>query len=318
MNQACAQPHWFMTQYFHYAGQTVEDGHRRLVSMAQDAENIVRERSKPLQNTTGSPRIPRILHKVWLTNPDAPSEPLEDYVTALLADASRLSESGWQVFFWLQDENLVPATVARLNQSGGSIQVRRVSDHVADGNWKELFDSFLAARKFPFAADVLRMVILHQYGGFYGDLGVRINHIDVANFVADDFDYGFIFWETMFFQNSFMAMAPRSELSHIFMRLLDDPYLVPRALIEPLTALSEGQAFSGLMVTAILLSIWRRDIRVFPFAPNRRLLTWSAQQSWYRQEGKFGNAYVPDSAPSFYSDAMLRERGAGPQDLLGF
>ena len=317
MKQARSQPHWFMMKYFEYAGRTVEDCYRQLFSMTEDAENLVRERSRQAPERTAGPCIPRILHKLWLTNPEAPSEPLDDYITALVEDASRLHESGWQVFVWLQDEELVPAAVGKLRKSEGSIQIRQIRDHVPHGKWLELFDRFLADRKFPFAADVLRMVILHQYGGFYGDLGVRIQHIDIANFIADDFDYSFIFWDTMFFQNSFMAMAPRSELSQIFMKLLDDPYLVPRSLIEPLTALSEGQAFSGLMVTAILLSIWRADLRVFPFVANRQLLTWSAQQSWYRPERKYGNTYVPDSEPSFYSEATLRERGAGSQAELG-
>ncbi|MGV3552891.1 tetratricopeptide repeat protein [Rhizobium sp.] len=309
MKHAATQPHWFMTKYFQHAGVTIDEDSHRLLAMADKAEAIVREWRNPAPSTIpAGARIPRILHRIWLTNPASPSEPLEDYITALLHDAALLRQSGWRVCFWLQDEELIPRTVSRLKAANGTVEICRIDDHIRRGDWRSLYDAFVSDRKFPFAADVLRMVILHQYGGFYGDLGVRIRQPDIANRIAEDFDYSFIFWETMFFQNSFMAMAPASPLSEIFIKLLNDPYLIPPSLIEPVTALSEGQAFSGLMATAILLSIWTPEIRVFPFAPNRRLLAWSSQQSWYKKDEKYGNTFVPDSEPTFYTRAGLTER----------
>ena len=102
------------------------------------------------------------------------------------------------------------------------------------------------------------MKILYEMGGLYADMGARFTRRDAAEFILDNFDYALVFWETMFFQNSLMAMPKGSAVGQAFLRLVDHPDTIPRQLLGPLTGATEGMTFSGLMITAILLSPTRQ------------------------------------------------------------
>jgi hypothetical protein len=71
-------------------------------------------------------------------------------------------------------------------------------------------------------------------------------------------------------------------------------------------------AFSGLMVTCILLQIYGKTTRVCPLASNKNIISWSSEKSWYtnagNQVGKHGNAYVPLTGPSFFQAELMSSR----------
>jgi hypothetical protein len=218
----------------------------------------------------------------------------------MVDDIRRSYGQGWRHFFWVDDAKALPAATRMLAAEAPNVQVMPFRDCLPDGAWLRAVDGFLRDRKFPFAVDILRMKVLQEFGGLYCDLGVIFNQ--AIDFLVERFDYAFIFWENLFFQNSLMMMPPQCPLADTFMHVVEDPYSVPQQLVQPLTAESEGHLFAGPMLTALMFGSLADDARVCPLAPNHGLVSWWAQQSWSQETedalGKFGNAYVPKSLPS--------------------
>lgn len=314
--------HHFIAQFLKHTKRSADEAYYSIAEMISSAKRVVEDvAAKPCGKTSDNP-IPRIIHRIWLTDAAAPAEPPSDYVDRLISESEKYTTRGWELFLWVRDLADIPLTIRRLDLEGGRIRVMRIEEGDATKGWANLYRAFLRDRKFPFAADVLRVKLLHEYGGFYADLGVNLVHPLVAEFISDHFDYAFIFWETMFFQNSFMAMRSATTLSERFLAVCDDPYVIPKEIIYPVTGISEGMAFSGLMITALLLGMDRSGLRVLPLAPNARLVSWSSQKSWYTKTGatgKLGNTYVPDSRPSFFSEEWPSEGGNSllAQDAFG-
>ena len=298
--------HHFMARLFALNKTSADEAITKISDMIKSARLILTGSQTAGHYFDPREPIPKIVHRIWLTNEAAPVEPPAEYVSALMQEAQEYRSSGWQHYLWIQDPSILPITVNRL-QKHGYVKIMRLSDYFDEGNWLVLFRAFLSDRKFPFAADVLRMKILYEYGGVYADMGARFVKRAAAEKIISLFEYAFIFWETLFFQNSLMVMPPKSRVSHTFMRIAENPYTIPRVLLEPLTGTSEGMAFSGLLVTAIVLRLFSRHDRICLLAPNGNVVSWSSQQSWYTNTGdnvgKHGNAYVPTSSASFFKSS---------------
>ena len=305
--------HGYIRNFLTLRGQRTDEAIKMLRVMFRSARLAISDDAGLLP----AQQIPRLLHRIWLTSPEAPCEPPTHYIDNMLSEAVEYRRSGWTHRLWVQDPNHIPKTMARLAQEGSVIQVATVDFGLSGGGWRVPFKKLLKDRKFPFAADILRMHILYEYGGVYADMGAAFRRTDAANFVVDRFDYALIFWETMFFQNSLMAMPAGSAVGSAFLRLVDRPDTIPPTLIGPLDGVTEGMVWSGLMITAILMASEDPSTRICPLAPNGELVRWASEKSWYTDcghgSGKFGNAYVPGTGASVLSGGVM---GSGELDVM--
>lgn len=320
LEEGAQKPHWFIQQYLALNSSSVAEAKSRFRAMIDSAATVAERFFGDANASVARSAIPKCIHRVWLTNPNDPYEPPAHYISNLTIEAQEYSNFGWTLVLWVQDEALLPKTMAIIKQNGSLVEVKIPKNTLKIGPWIDGFDKFIIANKFPFAADILRMQILLEYGGFYADMGAKFSSRLAAEFVAQQFDYCFIFWETMFFQNSLMAMPKHSPVARYFMGLVGRPDTIPARLLEPLTGLTEGMAFSGLMITAILLSLFDDLANVCPLAPNGNIVTWEAQRSWYidtgNNVGRHGNAYVPSTGPSFLTPD-IRGKSAPNAALFG-
>ena len=263
------------------------------VSVAHESGLIVNARS----------RNSKFIHRIWLTNSSQPCEPPRKYVDDIIT-RSRLSyqSDDWLTYLWVQDRKLLPSTTSALEATDGLVCVKEISEGLTAGAWQVNFDKLIQDRKFPFAADILRVKILFEYGGIYADMGVHFATPQLLDLITNNFDYAFVFWENMFYQNSLIMTPVGSSICAAFLKVVEDPYLLPRSLLSPLSGMVEGHAFSGLLLTALLYSMAMEDGVLCPLVANKRVVSWSSQQSWYtntgNHEGKFGNVFVPESSPS--------------------
>ncbi|WP_114859395.1 glycosyltransferase [Azospirillum brasilense] len=303
ISNSLTQVHPFMEKFFKFKGMTASQTISRFHSFVEQAEAKLYNKHDPRSLASSKTKIPKILHRVWLTNLQAPCEPPSNYIDSYIDLAKSADDPEWKFTLWIQDEKLLPSTLSAIRSAGQPIAIKHIFDEIPTGRWTDLLNVFIRDRKYPFAADVLRMKILKEFGGIYADMGAKFSNNFARDVVMKDFKYAFIFWDNLFFQNSLMAMPPSTELADAYMRIVEDPYILPKEIISPLTGSSEGNAFSGLMITALLLSLPLGDGDVCPLLSNGKIVSWSSQQSWYtntgKGEGKFGNVYVPDSAPSF-------------------
>ncbi|CAO3460128.1 hypothetical protein [Azospirillum argentinense] len=320
ISRSIVQVHPFMDKFFVHKGMTTIQAATRFFSFVDEAEAKLAGILNANTSSLGSSNIPKMVHRIWLTNTQSPCEPPEKYIENFIHMASSSEDPEWRFLLWVQDESLLPATVSAIKASGKHIEVKNIFDEISDGKWRGLLDAFVKDKKYPFAVDVLRMKILQEYGGVYTDMGANFSCNFARDVVVGSFKYSFIFWNNMFFQNSLMCMPPSSELANAFIKIVEDPYLLPEILVSPLTGLTEGQAFSGLLITALLLSLPLEAGDVCPLLPNGKVVSWSSQQSWYTNtgmgEGKFGNTYIPTSVPSFLSSEGWADRRNSDFDTL--
>ena len=246
---------------------------------------------------------PKILHRIWLTNTASPYEPPPEYVEGIITNLKLAYQGNWQHYLWVQDVNLFPNTKERLQQTECPLQIRSIYDGSLTSDCFPEIEKFVADRKYAFASDILRMKILYEFGGIYADLGIQFR-CPIDEFL-ELYEYAFIVWENLFFQNSLMMMPSKTLLGAVYLTMVQNLAAVPKYLTEPTSAVSEGWLLSGPMLTNLMFMFLPKNTNICPLAPNKELISWSSQKSWYSDigdgEGKFGNAYAPTARPTLLS-----------------
>ena len=109
-----------------------------------EARNFTMQELRALQDKSGDPLIPRIIHQTWDTY-DIPRI-AEPYVRSIVEQ-----HADWQYWFWTEAD----------------IRCYMQTHHP---EYMELFNSYPAT---IFRTDVMRYFVLYDYGGFYTDLDVE-------------------------------------------------------------------------------------------------------------------------------------------------
>ncbi|CAO3447912.1 hypothetical protein [Azospirillum argentinense] len=278
-------------------------------SLRDVADRISAYRDAAKERMDGKPkpklsRVPKISHRIWLTNPHSPQEPPRNYVARLLHDWRHSYGQDWQHWFWVDDEDKIPETVEFIHSVLPTVQFKRYRQELGGGRWLSLINALMSDNKYVFASDILRLKIMQEVGGLYCDLGVAFNaEIDV---ICDNFEYALIFWKGFHFQNSVLMMPPGNPVADRMMQLAENPYRIPRRIVFPLSGASEGVLFASPIITTIILSMLSSDDLLCPLVGNNRLIGWMAQKSWSTDSGDgkglLGNAYIPSTKPSYLQD----------------
>ncbi len=142
---------------------------------------------KRLNETTyvksNEPRIPRKTHRVWVTDPDMPTETLdgikEPKVFEELLNTNRALEKDghkWTHYLWTNDKKAIPRSVKWFEDNGHI--VRELHELPSfDKTIAKIMDEYYPVR-FGAAADVARQVIIYDEGGLYLDIDAFIGHWD--------------------------------------------------------------------------------------------------------------------------------------------
>jgi hypothetical protein len=268
-------------------------------------ENSKRKLRSPKGNISG--KIPQISHRIWLTDPDAPQEPPEEYIERYLTNVRTGFGAEWRHIFWVQNEKFLPRTVDRIRSSGVDVKFQLLDGSFGYPEAMALIERFVCARKFAFAADVAKVTCLHKYGGLYCDLGIIFNScIDGA---IEPFDYVFHLWHALLFQLSLIAMPPKSALANAYLNITRQPEFVPRYLVEsPLSGNSDLSLISGSAITTLFFLLFPMDVNACLMVSNRSLISHSAQRSWYRANGsaaeKLGGVVTAETISTFASEEI--------------
>lgn len=300
------QAHPFMQNFAHHIGTDIYHILGKFHEIIKSADGVLNNIQVSGVRSPAVGRVPKIMHRIWLTDIHSPHEPPEDYIRIIIERAPMYSQGGWKQKIWVQDSKLIPATVSRVLSEGNLIEFHSLEE-LQGGPWKNTFSAFVGDKKFPFASDILRMKILYEYGGVYADMGANFKNFEVCNFISETFSYSLVFWKNLFFQNSLMMMPPKSIIGEAFLQVVEDPYLVSRDILSPLSAITEGQLFSGLLITALMFSLPMDARDICPLVANDRIVSWQSQQSWYTEvdkgKGRFGNAYIPTAPLSVLDES---------------
>lgn len=124
-----------------------------------------------LPGSTKSEKIPRIMHKVWLTHPSNPFEIPEKLWETLKKFISELSDI--VVYLWVMDkENIKSSLKALVRANPGKIIVKTADEllQMMAPNMKSFFQMLFETRFLAKASDVIRLYALFKYGGVFTDL----------------------------------------------------------------------------------------------------------------------------------------------------
>ena len=261
--------------------------------------------------------MPRVVHRIWLTSDTNPFEPPEDKVNCILETARDLGPT-WMHILWVQDMSLIPKTVDLLTGSKLPIEVKAISGGKIDPRCVPKINVLIAEKKFTLACDILRMAVLHRWGGVYADIGIKFGY-RIAELMLR-YDYAFIFWKNWFFQTSLMAAPPNSHVTFYFLEFLAQPRLVPLYMVGDINSLSEVWLLSGPLVTYLVLNLCGSNTNLLMLAANVDLISWGALRSWYALDdsGKpqFGSQLIHESRSSLFrqSDWVLSSDATGAPD----
>jgi hypothetical protein len=301
--QCVADPrasHPFMERFFRHLG----GGDELLVNFVQRC-NLTFEKSFDTANCASgvTSGIPQITHRVWLTADDGAYLPPQEYIEGYLDTIRRLPPDIVH-FFWTNSDAVSQHVRSEAQVAGvTNINVMAI-DSLRESLLFSRVISLLGDQKFVLAADILKIMILHKFGGIYSDLGVtydaRVFHL------IQRAEYCLFLGSNKFFQTCFVACPPRSDFTSIFLSVMHHPGALDRSFAVTglaASAIDEVQIFAGLGFTVCAMLFLPPAARVVILPPQSRHYLWRAQQSWYGTTPKFGNALVDRTAPTILTTA---------------
>jgi hypothetical protein len=278
------KPHFFMDRFFERLG--VDRGFvARFVRQTQ----VTFGRSL----SSSAVEIPAISHRLWVTAPGNGALPPANLLGDYLNSIGKLPPDAVHLFWTNNQAVCEQVREAAVAAGRPNVCVMDIGIFRDDGLFTTI-TRLLDAHKYVLAADILKILILHRFGGIYSDLGVLYDE-GLYHLVRTG-DYGFVLGEQGFFQLSFVASTPESELTCIFLATLNYPSAFDRSyLLSPseVRPLDEVHIFAGLGFTvcaALFLPPTARTLILPPQCPGH--FQWLAQRSWYGSEPKHGNAIV--------------------------
>lgn len=134
------------------------------------------------------PKIPRILHHVWLTNEKTRREIPEKDIQHVLDTDAIFSQSGqkWEHIVWTNDKSLIPASVEKLEARG--IKVKELTEIRDKLKLGKKIDELIGLGFWGMASDTLRIELVRCLGGIYSDL----NYVFYRNLEEDIHKYDFL------------------------------------------------------------------------------------------------------------------------------
>ncbi len=153
-------------------------------------EKLLDKKHRYLQGQTVSsdvPKIPQVLHHIWLTHPLSPREiDSQDINQVIKNKIAVFCEDGcWEHIVWVNDPSLIPYSVEILEASG--VSVRSIHDYSEELNNYQIIQELIELQQWGMASDALRYSIIELFGGVYADL----NFVFSRNLTHEVYHYDF-------------------------------------------------------------------------------------------------------------------------------
>ncbi len=261
-------------------------------------------------NAGQRPRIPRFTHRIWITADATPTIPPDDFIEPYLASLMAMPADAVH-FFW-SNSKAVRAHVAAKAAAVGCANFMPADTALFAGDAIHATVTRLTGdRKYVLAADVMKFVILHRFGGIYSDLGIIYDRRVFALLCLAE--YGLMLGGAGFFQTGMMACAAGAELAALFLAVLHHPesFNPAYALMKPEpSAADEVHIFAGPGFTAAALLFMPGDADTLVLPSQSPFLRGRSQRSWYGKEAKHGNVLITATPPSILDAPAVNSAAA--------
>lgn len=253
---------------------TFELANEKLFSL----ENIARS------TTTDINLIPKITHKIWLTNPLNPYEIPEHTLNLAIKSYQNLkSEDGWRHLFWTNTPSNIPLSIEKLKNEG--VEIHNIDELNTQACFKIVL-AYINQHMFPFACDILRIQVVNLFGGIYTDMGWIIS--PNINNIISKFEYVFNgeFYDKGIISHNFIATYPESHILRFILDHLTNPANIIHYLnINGVHSLVE--VTSPRMFTAIFGALSSEHTKLLLITESEQTFTRYHHESWLG-ECKFG------------------------------
>ena len=137
------------------------------------ANNKLNPNEFPLYEKSKELKIPAISHHVWLTSVKNPKEINEKDLIHVKNSIKILDEGHlkWRHILWTNDEKLIPKTSESLKEIG--VEVKNIAK-LKDELLKSDIAKMIKKKSFSEASDLVRYMVLQEFGGVYNDTDVEI------------------------------------------------------------------------------------------------------------------------------------------------
>jgi hypothetical protein len=163
---------------------------------------IVYNNTFPL-DITQDPKIPRILHRCWLTTSNR--EVRRDQLLDILFTYRLLERSyyKWTFYFWTNDPRQIPKTIEFFKKYCPETIIRTLDVSRDIPYARDIYQALFDDGRFANANDILRVNLMVKYGGVYMDMGIRMQY-DLSALLIP-FDNALIFHDEVLDTGCFAA-----------------------------------------------------------------------------------------------------------------
>jgi hypothetical protein len=169
---------------------------------------------------SATPKIPRVIHHIWLTNNNQRKEISEEDIKHVLKTKEVFSQSEhkWEHTVWTNNKNLIPASVEILESRG--IQVREMSEVEYNLRLSKNIRELIEQELWGMASDALRYDLLYYLGGVYADLNFVFTRDVEKEIHTYDFFSHSVTASTM--ENSFFGAKANHPILNEALNLVDN------------------------------------------------------------------------------------------------
>ena len=301
---ALGEPHSFLQRFYDATNRPRSDFATFVrKSHSVFAQALLETRRNPLSEG----EIPALTHRIWLTSVTEPRLPPADYVDNYLNAILALPRQSMHLF-WTNSDAVSAILDSKAKQIGCKNLILMSLDFFPYSLILSKIHKLIEDRKFVLAVGILKFVVLDRFGGIYSDLGINFSSDVFALIMLADCAY--IVGDSAFFQTSFYACPPGSNVAAIFLAILNSPGALNRkyAIAESeVSATDEVHISAGPGMTVCSMLFMPRSTRALMLAAQSGHLQSISQQSWYGDQPKHGNVLISKAEPTFLHNEIFRE-----------
>lgn len=168
-------------------------------------EHLKAAKDKPHQA-----RIPKISHRVWVTNKNKPSQLPEIFIKNIIKSMENLPD--FEHIIWTNAPQEIQPSIDLINAAakGSKLVIRNVND-LPTSKSKEIAEAWLNQNVFAYASDIYRILIVELFGGIYSDCGWELSS-DFNQLLTVDYIFNTLEADPGVASHNIIGAAPHSKI----------------------------------------------------------------------------------------------------------
>lgn len=248
-----------------------------------------------------SHQIPKITHKIWLTDLKNPHPIPEVCLQGMIGTYQNLKD--YRHLIWTNCPEIIEDTIRRLQEANCTNLEVHSTDELVEMPCRRLFKVFMKHNFFANASDIVRLQVLSEFGGIYSDIGWKLQKA-LPN-ILQDFEYAarnFYEWRI---DHNFLAIKANDFIFKDLLSQADDWELLEEK-ISTGNIRMVMELFCPGNITRSFEQKAEQDTKLLLLKAGSMTYFQNHLGSWYEDEGKFGaQTYKKCDMAKFREDCLI-------------